>query len=204
MLSASVIISSSAEVVAIASVAGTGTTRFTGNYTGFDGGALTYYLPTFAFNFYGWYSMISVQNLGSLPADITVDISCSNVPLTGSLSVTDLASMASHTFPLKSVVPSGFAPTSQCVGSAVVTSDQPVVATDSQNKPASGNTNTFSGVAAGSEAGGMWIHRGVLGQAVCREDGLRTACSGAHQLVAAPRETDRELHELGSGDPRDR
>jgi hypothetical protein len=145
-----VMISSTAKVAAIASVSGTGSTRFTGSYTGFSEGANTFYLPTFSYNFYGWYSMISVQNIGTGPADVEVNISCEN-GATGTLSEDDIPALASHTFVLKSETPDGFTSTTRCIGSAVVSSpDQPVIATDSQNKPADGNTNTFSGVISGN------------------------------------------------------
>jgi hypothetical protein len=147
----SVIISSTAKVIAIASVSGTGTRRFTGNYTGFSTGASPFYLATFAYDFYGWYSLISVQNLGGGPANVTVTLKCNGSPTTGTLSKTNLASMASVTWALKNTTPTGFtAGVTKCGGSAVITSTQPVVATDSQSKPLAGNTNTFSGVASGS------------------------------------------------------
>jgi len=145
-----VMISSNAQVAAIASVSGTGTTRFTGSYTGFSGGAQTFYLPTFSYNFYGWYSMISVQNVGAGPADVTIDISCEN-GTKGTLTKDDIPAYASHTFVLKSEIPAGFTASTECIGSAVVTSpDENVIATDSQNRPAQGNTNTFSGLVSGN------------------------------------------------------
>lgn len=145
----SVVISSNVQVVAVAGVSGTGTTRFTGSYSGFSAGASPVYLATVAFNFNGWYSMISVQNLGGSPADVTVTITCTSGAV-GTLSAIDIPTMASHTWALKNTTPSGFSPGTVCIGSASVTSDQPVVAVNSQNQPGTGRTNTFEGAAAGS------------------------------------------------------
>lgn len=149
-----VVISSDVEVVAQAGLAGTGSIRFTGAYTGFSSGATTIYIPTVAYNSSGWYSMISVQNLGSAAADVTVTIACTTGSAAGStatLSTTGLAVNSSYTWALKNVVPTGLTATDTCDGSAVVTSTQPVVAVNNQNKPALGSTNSFEGSVDGSD-----------------------------------------------------
>lgn len=154
-----VVISSDVEVVAQAGLAGAGTTHFQGAYTGFSAGATTMYIPTVAYDFFGWYSMISVQNLGTAPADVTVTISCTGgnaAGTTATLSTTDLEANASYTWPLKSVDPTGLSAGDTCDGSAVVTSDQPVVAVNNQNNPTVGNaslgsTNSFEGSVEGSD-----------------------------------------------------
>jgi phosphotransferase system HPr-like phosphotransfer protein len=155
----SVVISSDVEVVAQAGLAGAGSTHFQGAYTGFSSGATTMYIPTVAYNFFGWYSMISVQNLGTAAADVTVTISCtggSAAGATATLSTTDLPVNASYTWALKNVLPTGLTAGDTCDGSAVVTSDQPVVAVNNQNNPTTGNaslgsTNSFEGSVAGSD-----------------------------------------------------
>lgn len=144
-----VVISSTGKVVAVAGVAGTGTTRFSGGYSGFDAGADTTYLGTTAYNFHGWYGMISVMNLGSSDADVTVEISCEDGTTVGTLTKNDIPKMASHTFVLKSEIPSGFTASTVCIGSSKITSDQPIAAVNNQNVPADGRTNTFGSVPAG-------------------------------------------------------
>lgn len=154
-----VVISSDVEVVAQAGLAGAGSTHFQGAYTGFSSGATTVYIPTVAYDFFGWYSMISVQNLGTDVADVTVTIACTGGSAAGdtaTLSTTDLPVNASYTWALKNVVPTGLVAGDTCDGSAVVTSDQPVVAVNNQNNPTTGNasigsTNSFEGSVAGSD-----------------------------------------------------
>lgn len=143
-------ISASGAIVAQAGVAGTGTIRFSGSYVGFSTGSTTTYLPSIAFNFAGWYSMISVQNLGEDPADVTVSITCAD-GTTGTLTRDDIPAKASYTWALKSVTPTGFTGSTVCDGSAEITSDQPIVAVNNQNKPNTGATNTFEGAAAGAD-----------------------------------------------------
>jgi len=146
----SLVVSSTDKVVVVASVAGDGTKRFTGSYSGFSTGATTTYLASTAYQWYGWYSMISVMNLGSGPADVTVTINCSNgTGTTGTLTQLDIPSLASHTFVLKSEVPTGFTSSTTCIGSSKITSDENVVVVNNQNVPTLGSTNTFEGFPGG-------------------------------------------------------
>ena len=71
-----VMISSNAQVVAQAGVAGTGTTRFSGSYVGFSTGTDKAYIPSIAYNSYGWYSMITVQNIDTVETDVEVAFTC--------------------------------------------------------------------------------------------------------------------------------
>ncbi|UCD98412.1 MAG: hypothetical protein JSV42_15885 [Chloroflexota bacterium] len=145
----SVVIASTAQVVGIANLVGQGSVNFNGSYSGFSSGATTFYLPAVAFNAYGWYSLISVQNVGSGPADVTVTINCENGP-TGTLTATNVPIFSSHHFDLETTTPSGFTSSTKCIGSAVVTADQPVVAVDNQTVPGNGNTQSYSGVVSGA------------------------------------------------------
>jgi hypothetical protein len=146
----SVVIESTAQVAAIANMVGQGSIYFNGSYSGFSSGATTFYLPAVVFNYYGWYSLISVQNVGSGPTDITLSITCSD-GTTGTMSATAVPANASHHFVLKSTVPTGFTGSTSCNGSAVITStSQPVVAVDNQSAPAAGNTQSYNGFASGS------------------------------------------------------
>jgi hypothetical protein len=145
----SVMISSSARVVAIANLKGTGAREFNGSYQSFSEGATDFYLPGVVYNYYGWFSLITVQNLGDADADVTVTITCNNVVLTGTLTRNNIPSMASHSFVLKTQTPTGFTTSTSCNGSALVHSDQPVVAADNQTIPADGNLQSYSGTSAG-------------------------------------------------------
>jgi hypothetical protein len=150
----SVVISSDVEVVAQAGLAGTGSIRFTGAYTGFSSGATQIYIPTIAFNSFGWYSMISVQNVGTDVADVTVTIACTTGTAAGetaTLVATDVPANAAETWALKDVTPTGLDATDTCDGSAIVTSDQPVIAVNNQNRPEFGATNSFEGSVDGSD-----------------------------------------------------
>jgi hypothetical protein len=144
----SVVIESSARVVTIANLIGQGDIYFNGSYSGFDGGADTFYLPAVVFNFYGWYSLISVQNVGTDVADVTVTITC-NDGTVGTLEELDIPVNTAFHFDLEETIPTGFDAATSCNGSAEITADQPVVAVDNQSASAGGNTQSYSGVAAG-------------------------------------------------------
>jgi hypothetical protein len=144
----SVVITSTAQVIAQVGLSGSGAQHFAGAYIGSDSGDTTVYVPSVAYNFYGWYSMISVQNLGSSPADVTVTLNCLG-GATGTLTKLDIPSMSSYTWALKNVVPTGFTASTVCDGSAVVTSDQNIFAVNNQNTPSTGATNTFEGAVGG-------------------------------------------------------
>lgn len=147
----SVKISSTQKIVAIANLVGEGSKNFNGSYSGFETGAATSYLPAIVYNYYGWYSLISVQNVGSLSTNVTVNITCAN-GATGTLTKTDVPMGGSAHFDLETTVPTGFTASTSCNGSAVVTSSngQPVIAVDNQTVPSSGNTQSYSGSASGA------------------------------------------------------
>lgn len=146
----SVVIESSAKIVTIANLIGSGDINFNGSYSGFDGGSTTFQLPAINFNFYGWYSLVSVQNVGTAAADVLLTITC-NDGTTGELEALDVPINASYHFDLEEVIPDGFAADTKCNGSGVVTSDQPVVAVDNQTVPTGGYTQSYSGVISGAE-----------------------------------------------------
>jgi hypothetical protein len=144
----SVMIESSARVVTIANLIGSGSVNFNGSYSGFSESAPTFYLPGVVFNYYGWYSLISVQNVGSGMADIDLTITCEDGTI-GTLSATDVEQFASHHFVLKETTPVGFTAATKCNGSAMIASLNNIVVTDNQSVPTAGNTQSYSGVAAG-------------------------------------------------------
>lgn len=144
----SVVIESSARVVTIANLIGQGDIFFNGSYSGFDGGTSPFYLPAVVFNYYGWYSLISVQNVGSAPADVTLTITC-NDGTVGTMTATDVPVNAAYHFDLEENLPTGFTASTSCNGSAEITADQAIVAVDNQSSPVGGNTQSYSGVASG-------------------------------------------------------
>jgi hypothetical protein len=144
----SVVITSTAQVIAQAGLSGSGAKHFSGSYNGSAAGATTVYIPSAAYNLYGWYSMFTVQNLGAAPADVTITISCLGGG-TGTLTQNNIPTMSSYTWPLKSVTPTGFTTSTVCDGSAVVTADQNILAINNQNNPSTGATNTFEGASSG-------------------------------------------------------
>jgi hypothetical protein len=148
----SVVVYSSAKVVAIVSVGGTGTRRFTGSYSGFDTGSPTVYLPTIYYNYFGWYSLISVQNLGSIATNVNVELVCDDGS-SSTMQAFNIPEFASHHFVLKNTVPPGWTTSKVCNGSAKITSTngQNLAVTDNTNKPASGNTISIEGSATGSD-----------------------------------------------------
>jgi len=148
----SVLISSTQKIVAIANLVGEGTTNFNGSYSGFESGATPFYLPSVVYNYYGWYSLISVQNVGSTSTDIDVTITCSNGSV-GTLSATNVPASSSVHFDLENVVPTGFTASTSCNGSAVITSSgAPIIAVDNQTVPTAGNTQSYSGSASGASS----------------------------------------------------
>lgn len=146
----SVMIESSARVATIANLLGQGSRYFNGSYAGFSSSAPTFYLPGVVFNYYGWYSLISAQNVSDVPINITLTITCSNIAATGTLTATNVQPFASKHFVLKETTPSGFTTSTKCNGSAVVTGTGNIVVTDNQSVPSGGNTQSYSGVSAGS------------------------------------------------------
>lgn len=154
----SVIISSTGQVVAVATVSSAGTNQFTGGYTSFNSGSTPMYLSTVNYNWTtnAWYSMVTVMNLGDIATNVTFTTTCTNagfVGVTGTLVKTNLAPKASQTWALKTTTPTGFtAGVTQCQGGGVISSNngQPLAVVNNNNQPNFGKTNTFEGVVTGS------------------------------------------------------
>lgn len=147
----SVEVQSTGRVVAIANLVGQGAVNFNGSYSGFSSveASKTFYLPAVVYNYYGWYSLISVQNTGSNDTNVTVTIKCEN-GATGTLSDT-IKPKASRHFVLKNEIPQGFTASTRCNGSAIITSTvADIVAVDNQSAPTGGNTQSYSGIASGA------------------------------------------------------
>jgi hypothetical protein len=143
-------------VIATANLAGQGTVNFNGTYSGFSEGSNTFYLADFMYNYYGWYSVVTVQNVGTVDTDLDVEITCTlpaaGKPATnpGHFTVTGLKAGASVTFDTKSAIPTGWVSTDKCSGSVKVTSTAaPVVAVETSTIPTTGDTQSFNGETGG-------------------------------------------------------
>ncbi len=153
-----VVLSSDVQIFAQAGLGGdTATLRFSGAYIGFSSGATTVYLPSVAYNYYGWYSMVTVQNIGSSATKVTATFTCAS-GTTGTLELASLPANSSVTWPFKTTTPTGFtAGSTQCDGSAKIESTgigsnaaQPIVVINNQNQPGTGATNSFEGSSTGA------------------------------------------------------
>lgn len=147
----SVVISSDQQVVAIANMIGqntAGTVFYNGSYSGASEGADMAYLPAIVHESYNWNSLISVQNAGSSPTDVTVDYTCADGS-TASDTKADLAPGASVHFDLETAAPSGL-PTG-CNGSAEVSSTggTPLIVVDNQTADG-GFTQSYNAFATGA------------------------------------------------------
>jgi hypothetical protein len=146
----SVIVQSTQEVVAVVNLIGqdaAGQTFYNGSYSGAAAGGSPVYLPSFVYRFYGWNSLISVQNTGTGPADVTVTYTCSS-GATATSTHNGLAQGAAVHFDLETDAPAGL-PAGGCGGSAVVTSNQPVVVVDNQSA-GGGQTQSYNTFTAGA------------------------------------------------------
>jgi hypothetical protein len=145
------VISSSGEIVAMSGAASDGPAHFNGTYAGFSNGGNPMYLPSVNFNYYGTFGMVSVMNLGDSATDITLEITCNNVALVGTLTAEDVPMYSSHTFVLKNETPSGFTSTTACQGSGKLTAspDKDIAAVNLQNRPTVGNTLVFEAAPSG-------------------------------------------------------
>jgi hypothetical protein len=149
----SVVLSSNEEIIAIANLIGqSGSTYYNGSYSGSAVGATTVYLPSIQHEYYNWNSLVSVQNAGSGPTDVTVDYICSNGS-TGQHTKLGLAAGVSAHFDLETAAPSGLP--ANCTGSAVISStSEPVIVVDNQTADG-GFTQSFN--AFNSGAGEVYI-----------------------------------------------
>lgn len=146
----SVVISADRKIVAIANLIGqntAGTVFYNGSYSAVSTGADTVYLPSVVYEYYNWNSLVSVQNAGAGPTDVTVDYTCQDGS-TGQHTKTALAAGASAHFDLETNPPTGL-PTN-CNGSAVVTSSgEPLIVVDNQTADG-GYTQSFNAFNSGA------------------------------------------------------
>lgn len=151
----SVVIESTEPVAVIANLIGeTATYSFNGSYSGFDGGASAIYLPSIFYNYYGWYSLVSVQNVTSSPVDVTVKYYWGNTHV-ATHSATAVPAFSSAHFDWETNLPTvesgqSLPAPNQAPLSAVVEATGNVVAVDNQTVPSAGYTQSYNGFLAGS------------------------------------------------------
>jgi len=146
----SVVIDATAKVSAIANIAGQGTKNFNGSYSGASTGATRAFLPSVVYNFYGWNSLISVQNAGSGTANVSLKLVCNGGGAAVTQTIDAIPPGASRHLDFRSNPPGGLSQNTSCSGSAEFTSNQPIVVVDNQSVAAAGNTQSISGAPAGA------------------------------------------------------
>jgi hypothetical protein len=121
---------------------GNATRGYNGSYTGLAEGSDTFYIPIVLNSFYGYHTVISIQNVGGEPVDVTIDYdtsACSDQAM-------DLAEGAAVRFDNRETCAGGLNPN----GSAIVSATGPVVAVVNQIGDTSPNENleqTYNGFA---------------------------------------------------------
>lgn len=152
----SVVIESTEPVAVIANLIGdTANFDFNGSYSGFDAGATNVYLPSIFYNYYGWYSMVSVQNVLADPVDIDVEYYDDTGTLIAKHSADAVPGWSSVHFDwetnLPVLEPGQSLPDPDTIPlSAVVVATGNVVAVDNQTVPAAGYMQSYNGFLAGA------------------------------------------------------
>jgi len=147
----SVVISADQPIVAIANLIGeaAGPTFYNGSYSGFEEGATPIYMPSVVYEYYNWNSLISVQNVGTSPTDIKIEI-YSGATKVGEKNYTNVPASASRHLDLETEG-AGLGLTAGLNGSAVVTSSAgSIVATDNQTADG-GYTQSYNGFLSGAK-----------------------------------------------------
>jgi len=123
------------------------------SYTGFDSGSLQIILPEIMYNWYGYYTEFFVQNVGDGPASIRVTY---YPGLAGSSGVTQEATIpqyASYHFTQKNMTILGASSgphVGRFIGSAVITSTQPIVAVVNEHNEGAKKLFTYNSFSAGA------------------------------------------------------
>lgn len=143
-------------------------------YSGQSEGALQITLPAVMYNWYGYYTEFYVMNVGTGNA---TNVDVEYIPgvmmgaTSGAAGVTDvdntIAQYASAEFSQKTMTNLGAASgtfAGRFLGSAVITSDQPIIAVVNQHNTASYKLMTYNGFAGGSQDIAAPVHmRGYFG-----------------------------------------
>ncbi len=147
----SLVISSDQPVVAVSNVirdySGTG---YNGTFAGFSEGATTVYMPSIVYDYYDYYSELSIQNTGSAATNITVDYSCPDGTYQDTAS--GVAPGAAAHFSLADSPPTGMTGgNTNGACSATISASEPVAAVDNQYNQ-DGFLQTYNGFLAGATA----------------------------------------------------
>jgi hypothetical protein len=163
----SAVIESSEEIATVVNqqLLPNGATAFTpiapfSSYGGFTGGADEVILPSIMHNWFGYYTEFFVQNVGSGPADVDITYipGVMESETAGASGVTDSATIpvfASESFSQEELTalgaPSG-AWSGRFLGSAVVTSDEPIAVVVNQHQVPQRKLFTYNGFAEGADS----------------------------------------------------
>jgi len=151
----SVVIESTEPVAVTANLQGQSTNRgFNGSYSGFEAGGSPVYLPSIFYNYYGWYSLVSVQNTTADPVSVTVEYYW-GTNLIAKHTKNNLAGFASVHFDWETNLPvleagKSFPAPNQSPLSAKVVATGNVVAVDNQTIPTAGSTQSYNGFLSGA------------------------------------------------------
>ena len=151
----SVVIESTEPVAVIANLIGDAALfDFNGSYSGFDAGATNVYLPSIFYNYYGWYSMVSVQNVTAAPVDVEVQY-YNGATLIAKHTQLAVPAFSSVHFEWETNLPIT-EPGQTLPGpnttplSAVVVATGNVVAVDNQTVPSAGYMQSYNGFLSGA------------------------------------------------------
>ena len=171
----SAVISADQPIAAIANqqLVPTGATAFTpsqpfSSYSGASAGSTTVIIPVIMYNWFGYYTEMYIQNVGSAGAsnvDITFYPTTVNGELAGTSGVTDndnaIAQYASGYKSQESLSALGAASgtwADRFLGAAVITSDQPLVVVVNQHNPTATKLFTFNGFGSGASEDGAPVY----------------------------------------------
>ncbi|MBN1399610.1 MAG: hypothetical protein JXA74_02160 [Anaerolineae bacterium] len=118
------------------------------SYNGFIGGATKVYVPKATVNYYNYQTGLSIQNIGTGPADVTVTFNIGGATYT--TSKTGQAANTPWSIYLGTQSASGIPTGTSGSGSAIIESTQPIVVLVSEVKTAEGFGVTWGGFAEGS------------------------------------------------------
>jgi len=143
----SVVVSSDKKIVAIANTLGNNP-QYAASTEGFDAGATTVMLPLIMRGNAGYFTWFNVQNVGASPATVTVNFVRGSAGNNYTAPAVTIQPYAASTFNQRDLTALG----TQFVGSAIVTSNQPIVATVMQVGETYKNMMGYNGFTAGSRS----------------------------------------------------
>lgn len=118
------------------------------SYTGFESGATQVTLPEIMYNWFGYYTEFFVQNVGNGPANIRITYYPGLAGNSGVIQEAVIPQYAAHQFSQKNMTSLG-APSGtyagRFIGSAVITSTQPVVAVVNEHNEGRRKLFTYNG-----------------------------------------------------------